>query len=98
MSLLAHWIKRPNILCIENSSANAADATGWKYIAVLGNQSFTFPAFSLATGASVKVRDSANNSGINFHWLDGGGTWNNSKSDPAELYDNTGKLVDVYND
>ena len=72
--------------------------TGWKIVSVLWNQSFTFPAFSLATGGEVKVGDSANNSAIDFHWLDGGGTWNNSKSDPAELYDSTGKLVDVYND
>ncbi|MBC3798211.1 hypothetical protein [Acetobacterium tundrae] len=30
--------------------------------------------------------------------VDGGGTWNKSKSDPAELYDSSGKLVDTYND
>jgi hypothetical protein len=48
------------------------------------------------SGASVKIGDSANNSGIDFHWLDGGGTWNNSKSDPAELYDANEQLVDRY--
>lgn len=90
--------KKAEYIVIRNSSANAVDLTGWKIVSVLGNQSFTFPAFSLAAGAAVKVGDSANNSGIDFHWLDGGGTWNNSKSDPAELYDSAGKLVDVYSD
>lgn len=90
--------KKAEYIIIKNSSAKVIDLSGWKIVSVLGNQSFTFPAFSLAAGATVKVGDSANNSGINFHWLDGGGTWNNSKSDPAELYDSAGKLVDVYND
>ncbi|MDP2843074.1 MAG: lamin tail domain-containing protein, partial [Acetobacterium sp.] len=90
--------KKAEYIIIKNSSAKVIDLSGWKIVSVLGNQSFTFPAFSLAAGATVKVGDSANNSGIDFHWLDGGGTWNNSKSDPAELYDSAGKLVDVYND
>ncbi|MDD3306243.1 MAG: lamin tail domain-containing protein [Acetobacterium sp.] len=90
--------KKAEYIVIENLSANAVDLTGWKIVSVLGNQTFTFPDFNLATGASVKVGDSGTNSGIDFHWLDGGGTWNNSKSDPAELYDSTGKLVDIYND
>ncbi len=90
--------KKAEYIVIKNSSGNAVDLTGWKIVSVLGNQSFTFPAFSLAAGAIVKVGDSANNSGIDFHWLDGGGTWNNSKSDPAELYDSSGQLVDTYND
>lgn len=90
--------KKAEYIVIKNSGANAVDLTGWKIVSVQGNQSFTFPAFNLAAGATVKVGDSANNSGIDFHWLDGGGTWNNSKPDPAELYDNSGKLVDVYND
>ena len=90
--------KKAEYIVIKNSSVNAVDLTGWKIVSVLGDQSFTFPAFSLAPGAAVKIGDSANNSEIDFHWLDGGGTWNNSKSDPAELYDRSGELVDTYND
>ncbi|MGV8907200.1 MAG: lamin tail domain-containing protein [Acetobacterium sp.] len=90
--------KKAEYIVIKNSSANAVDLTGWKIVSVLGNQSFTFPAFSLASGASVKIGDSAKNSDIDFHWLDGSGTWNNSKSDPAELYDSNNELVDEYND
>ncbi len=49
--------------------------------------------FSLESGASVKIGASERNSDIDFHWLDGNGTWNNSKSDPAELYNNNGELI-----
>jgi hypothetical protein len=54
--------------------------------------------FSLESGASVKIGASERNSDIDFHWLDGNGTWNNSKSDPAELYNNNGELINKYND
>ncbi|WP_286804778.1 lamin tail domain-containing protein [Acetobacterium sp. MES1] len=90
--------KKAEYIVIKNDGTNPVDLTGWKIVSVTGNQTFTFQAFSLAAGAEVKVGDSATNSGIDFHWLDGGGTWSNSKSDPAELYDNTGKLVDRYDD
>jgi hypothetical protein len=90
--------KKAEYIVIKNAGTSAVDLTGWKIVSVRGNQTFTFPAFSLAAGAAVKIGDSANNSGIDFHWLDGGGTWNNSESDPAELYDSSGKLIDVYND
>lgn len=87
--------KKAEYIVIKNSGASAVDLTGWKIVSVRGNQSFTFPAFSLAAGAVVKIGDTTKNTGIDFHWLDGGGTWNNSESDPAELYDSTGQLVDT---
>jgi hypothetical protein len=88
--------KKAEYIVIKNTSAYAVDLTGWKIVSVLGKQTFTFPSYNLAAGASVKVGDSASNSGIDFHWLDGSGTWNNSKSDLAELYDSAGQLVDTY--
>lgn len=63
---------------VKNSSANAVDLTGWKIVSVRGNQSFTFPAYSLAAGAAVKIGDSASNTGIDLHWLDGNRYLNNS--------------------
>jgi hypothetical protein len=89
--------KQAEYIIIKNSSFNAVDLTGWKVVSVLGNQSFTFPTFNLEPDAFVKVGDSEKNSDIDFHWLDGGGTWNNSKSDPAELYNSNDELVDKYN-
>ncbi len=90
--------KKAEYIVLKNDSANPVDLSGWKIVSVSGNQTFTFPAFNLAAGAEVKVGDSATNSGIDFHWIAGGGTWSNKKSDPAELYDNTGNLVDRYDD
>lgn len=48
--------------------------------------------------STVKVGDSVKNSDVDFHWLDGRATWNNSKSDPAELYDASGNLIFIFND
>jgi hypothetical protein len=90
--------KKAEYIAIKNAGTSAVDLTGWKIVSVRGNQTFTFPAFILAADATVKIGDSATNTGLGFHWLDGGGTWNNSESDPAELYDSTGKLIDVYHD
>jgi hypothetical protein len=94
--IISELDKKAEYIVIKNTSADTADMTGWKIVSVLGNQTFTFPDFRLVSGASVKIGDSANNSGIDFHWLDGGGIWNNSKSDPAELYDANEQLVDRY--
>ncbi|MDI3537719.1 MAG: hypothetical protein PWR12_920 [Eubacteriaceae bacterium] len=94
--IISELDKKAEYIVIKNTSADTADMTGWKIVSVLGNQTFTFPDFRLVSGGTVKIGDSANNSGIDFHWLDGGGTWNNSKSDPAELYNANEQLVDRY--
>ncbi|PAB60979.1 hypothetical protein CCE28_00675 [Anaeromicrobium sediminis] len=90
--------KKAEYIVITNSGGKSVDLTGWKIISVRGSQSFTFPKFTLDSNSSVKVGDSAKNSDVEFHWLDGEGNWNNSKSDPAELYNPKGKLVDRFDD
>ncbi|WP_432400880.1 lamin tail domain-containing protein [Wukongibacter sp. M2B1] len=90
--------KKAEYITLKNSSNDSVDLTGWKIVSVKGNQSFTFPKFTLNPNATVKVGDSAKNTDIDFHWMDGKGTWNNSKSDPAELYNTKGELVDKYDD
>jgi len=90
--------KKAEYIIIKNSSSDSVYLTGWKIISVTGNQSFTFPKFTLNSHSTVKVGDSEKNSDVDFHWLDGRGTWNNSKSDPAELYNANGELVDRYDD
>ncbi|MCT4593201.1 MAG: lamin tail domain-containing protein [Anaeromicrobium sp.] len=90
--------KKAEYIVITNSGSKSVDLTGWKIMSVRGNQSFIFPKFILDSNASVKVGDSAKNSGVEFHWLDGKGTWNNSKSDPAELYNTKGELVNRFDD
>ncbi|WP_243136629.1 lamin tail domain-containing protein [Acetobacterium paludosum] len=49
--------KKTEYIVIKNYGANAVDLTGWKIVSVRGNQSFTFPVFSLAAGAEVKIGD-----------------------------------------
>ncbi len=90
--------KKAEYIIIKNSSSNSVDLTGWKIVSVKGNQSFTFPDFTLNSNSTVKIGDSEKNSDVDFHWLDGRGTWNNSKSDPAELYNTNEELVDRYDD
>lgn len=89
--------KKAEYIVIQNTGENAVDLSGWWILSVKGGQSFTFPKFTLQPGASVKVGDSAKND-VDFHWLDGKGTWNNSEKDPAELYNAAGELVDRYED
>lgn len=90
--------KKGELVTITNYSNETIDMKGWKLVSVTGNQTFIFPQFSLNSGASVTVGgyDSLNIS--DFDWEDGKGIWNNSKSDPAELYDSNGNLVNVFND
>ncbi|MEA4973990.1 MAG: lamin tail domain-containing protein [Candidatus Metalachnospira sp.] len=90
--------KKAEYVVIKNVSSNTIDITGWVIVSVRGNQRFTFPQYSLEPNATVKVGDSGSNSDVDFHWLDGRGTWNNSESDPAELYDSKGTLIDRYDD
>jgi hypothetical protein len=85
--------KKAEYIILKNTGPEAVDLTGWMILSVRGEQSFTFPAFNLELGATVTVGDSARNT-VDFHWLDGRGTWNNSECDPAELYDDNGNLVD----
>ncbi len=90
--------KKAEVITIKNNSSVPVDLTGWVIVSVKGDQRFTFPSFTLEPNATVKVGDSKSNTGITFHWLEGKGTWNNSESDPAKLYDSKGNLISVYND
>lgn len=90
--------KKAEYILIKNSGSDSVDLTGWKIVSVKGNQSFTFPEFTLEPNSTVKVGDSEKNSDVDFHWLDGQGTWHNTKSDPAELYNTNDELVDRYDD
>lgn len=90
--------KKAEYIVIKNISGKTAIMTGWKLVSVKGNQIFIFPEFSLEPNETVKVGDSGVNVDVDFHWLDGRGTWNNSDSDPAELYNDIGEMLDRYND
>ncbi|OON95800.1 MAG: hypothetical protein ATN31_10540 [Candidatus Epulonipiscioides saccharophilum] len=90
--------KVSEVIEIKNFTSEDIDFTDWKIVSVLGNQVFKFPQFILKSGASVSVGDTINNIDIEFHWFQGRGIWNNTKRDPAELYDSTGSLIDRFDD
>jgi co-chaperonin GroES (HSP10) len=90
--------KKAEYIVIKNTGNQAISISGWRIRSVRGDQNFTFPEHVLGVNASVKVGDSAKNADVDFHWLDGRGTWNNSDSDPAELYNSDGELVDRFED
>jgi len=90
--------KKAELVTITNKTDKDVDITGWKLVSVTGNQQFVFPQNMLKAGCSVTVGgfDSLNIS--DFDWEEGRGIWNNSKSDPAELYDASGNLVSRFED
>lgn len=90
--------KKAEYIVITNNGKDSVYLNGWKIVSVRGNQSFTFEKFTLKPNSSVKVGDSKNNTDVDLHWLKGGGIWSNSKSDPAELYNAKGQLVDRYDE
>lgn len=89
--------KKQEYIILENTSNQAIDITGWKIVSVRGMQIFTFDSYILEGNSIVIVGDNAS-SEVDIHWLDGNGTWSNSKSDPAELYNNKGVLMDKFID
>lgn len=90
--------KKAEFIILKNNDDVDLDLTGWKILSVRGEQSFIFPEYILKVDSTVKIGDSDKNSDVDLHWLNGQGTWSNSKSDPAELYNAKGELVDRYED
>ena len=85
--------KKAEYIVLKNTGSTKVNLSGWKVLSVKGSQTFTFPDYILSPNTTVKVGDSSKNT-VDLHWMEGKGVWNNSESDPAEIYDNAGKLVD----
>jgi hypothetical protein len=80
---------------IQNASGVALDMTGWT-LGDLANHVYTFPAFTLAAGASVKVwTNSGTNDSANLYWGSAQAIWNNT-GDTAFLRNAQGVLVSQY--
>lgn len=86
----------PESITIKNTGSAPQDMTGWQIVSVTGDQRFTFPGgYILAPGASVTVysgKGCPNEPPAKLCWEDKN-VWNND-GDPAQLLDNTGKVVD----
>lgn len=90
--------KKGELVTIKSISNKDIDMTGWKLVSVRGNQQFIFPSYTLKAGTSVTVGGFDSRDKSDFIWEEGNGIWNNSDSDPAELYDNFGNLISRFND
>ena len=74
---------------IRNNGSSAVTLTGWT-LRDLANTVFTFPAFTLAAGAEVRVWVRAGvDDAANLYWGRGSAVWNND-GDTAILRDANG--------
>jgi len=85
--------KAAELVTIKNNGTSDVTLTGWVLVSVTGNQRYTFPSYTLKAGGKVTVA-SGGASG-DLIWT-GSYIWNNSSSDPAQLYDSQGSLVSTY--
>lgn len=84
-------------IILKNVSESAVNLKGWTIVSVRGNQRYTFGTYLLQPNQQVKIGDSKKTP-VDLYWLEGSGVWNNSKSDPAQVYDNNNKLISVMQD
>lgn len=86
-SLNAEWVQ------IKNVTSTRKTLTGWA-LRDASSHVYSFPSFSLAAGASVRVHTgSGSNTGSSLYWGAGGYIWNNS-GDTATLKNASGTTVD----
>ena len=80
---------------IENVGVSSTNLTGWT-LRDEANHTFTFPSFSLGSGATVNVWTKAGtDTATDVYWGRGSAVWNNT-GDCAYLSDETGALVSTY--
>lgn len=85
----------PEYVTLTNEGDESADLSGWTLLSVRGAQRFELPeGLVLPPGASVTIYSGpgAEDAGGLF-WTEAH-VWNQSQSDPAELYNAAGELVD----
>ncbi|MGE6415873.1 S-layer homology domain-containing protein [Planococcus kocurii] len=81
------------IVSIKNVGTTDVAMAGWRLVSVQGNQTFTFPTYTLKAGANVHVTSGPNaKAGGNFLKWTTANMWLNS-GDPAKLYDSKGAFI-----
>lgn len=87
--------KKGETVTIENVGTVDLELTGWKLVSVTGRQTYIFPAYLLKAKGTVTVASGSAEGDLK--WTTDF-VWNNTTSDPAELYDTEGKLISRYDD
>lgn len=86
--------KADETITVANKGASDVNLAGWKVVSVTGNQIYVFADYTLKAKASVTLvsgPDARTDAGT-IVWTTQN-IWNNSESDPAQLYDASGVLV-----
>jgi micrococcal nuclease len=88
--------KRAEYVDIRNDGDQVQDLGGWRLVSVRGNQTCGLGG-ALGPGETLRIWAMAEDSGQGgYNCGFGTNIWNNSESDPAELYDAAGQLIDRY--
>jgi hypothetical protein len=85
------------VVAIVNTGTSSIDMSGWRLVSTVGNQSYVFPSFQLAAGATVRIvsgRNAVDRPPTQLLWTRSY-VWNND-GDPAQLYDASNTLVSSY--
>lgn len=78
---------------VQNQGAEAVDLSGWRLLSVKGYQECWLGG-AIQPGETLRIWALTGDGGFNCQF--DGNIWNNSESDPAELYDATGNLVSTW--
>jgi hypothetical protein len=80
---------------IQNPGGSSVTMTGWT-LRDIANHVYTFPAFTLGAGATVRVwTNSGSNNATNLYWGSDAAIWNNT-GDTAILQNAQGTEIDRY--
>ncbi len=92
--------KVAEIVTIKNDSGISVNLTGWYLISKTGNQRFSFPeGFTLGNDETVNIisgRSAQHNPPGELLWSRAY-VWNNTESDPGELYNANDQLASTWN-
>lgn len=88
--------KRAECVYVSNKSNIDIDLTGWYIVSVTGDQKYEFPkGYIIPANSEIKV---VSYEAVGDLVWTTANIWNNSKSDPAELYNAEGKLQSTWDD
>lgn len=88
--------KKEEIVTIKNISDRDIDMTNWTLLSVTGNQKYIFPQ-GFILKSNDRIRISSGEVEGTLQWSKKN-IWNNTESDPAELYDENGNQVYRFED
>ena len=87
--------KKAEVVYLKNTSSENINLKGWKLLSIRGYQEYIIPDQILNAGATLSITSGDMSGDLNW-----GSTniWNNTESDPGELYDDNGKLIYRFED